>query len=131
MCDPKLLAFYSEQFGASGAARNFAEARVQTYDGDESLYYSQKLSERCPGIGRGGLDGCHGQRLAWESPSRARPQELSGWAFLLLPMPLPPQGGVLTQGHFSSGHEQIQLMLKIEHSRIFWQCLRENKMLFL
>lgn len=63
--------------------------------------------------------GCHGLRQVRESPSPARPQKLSGWAFVLLPMPLSPQGGVLAQGHFPSGHEQIQLMLKIEQSRNF------------
>lgn len=51
------MAFYSEQFGASGAARNFAEEGIGLHDGDESLYYSHRLSDRCPGIHRDGLGG--------------------------------------------------------------------------
>lgn len=125
------MAFYSEQFGASGAARNFAEEGIGLHDGDESLYYSHRLSDRCPGIHRDGLGGLPESEAKVESPSPARPQKLFGWAFMLLPMPLSPQGGVLAQGHFPSGHEQIQLMLKIEQSRNFYWCLREDKILFL
>lgn len=56
-CDPRILAFYSEQFGAPGTAKNFAAGRIGPDDGDESLHYSQRLNDRCPGIDRDGLDG--------------------------------------------------------------------------
>lgn len=56
LCDLRILAIYSEQFGAPGTAKNFAEGRTGPDDGDESLHYPQRLSDRCPGFDRDGLD---------------------------------------------------------------------------
>lgn len=76
MCDPKTLAFYSEQFSAYGAARNFAEARIGPDDGEESLYYSQRLSDRCPEIDRDGLDGLPGSEANVGEPKSCQTTEI-------------------------------------------------------
>lgn len=64
----KILAFYSEQFGASGTAKNFAEGRIGLDGGDESSHSSQRLSDRCHGMDRDGLHGLPGSEAKVGEP---------------------------------------------------------------
>lgn len=119
LCDTKPVGFFIvNKSGASGAARNFAEARVGSDDELEMnlcIILKDDVTDAM-GLTELGWMCCQGLRNVWEIPSPPRLRKLAGWAFTLLPMPLSPQGGVLAQGRFPSGHERTQLMLKIELS---------------
>lgn len=92
MCEPKILAFYSEQFSASGDARNFAEARIGLDDWDESLYYSQRSGDRCPGLNRDELDG-----LPWSEAGTGEPQSCQTTETVWLGIRAPPHA-IVTAG---------------------------------
>lgn len=83
------------------------------------------------GLTETGWMGCQGLRLVWEIPGPAIPWKLAEQAFTLFPVLLSPQGEVLAQGRFPSGHEWTLLMLKIELKKNFYHSIKEGKMPFL